>query len=194
MLICGLDTETTGLPNAKLDPTDPRQARVVQLALKLMTTDQRVICQFSTLIKPSGWDEIHPKAYEAHGITREDCDMFGIEADKAFNVFLHYASLSDKFIAHNAPFDLKMMRMESKALKKQMPETPWHCTMEEATPVCKIPPTAAMVRSGRNHFKNANLTEALKVICDKEMVGAHDAMNDVNACMEVFFGLRKRVA
>lgn len=192
MIYCGLDTETTGLPNTSLDAKDPRQARVVQLALKLFTADGRVLSQFSSYIMPSGWDEIHPKAFEAHGITREDCEKFGIEAEKAFYVFKHYASLADMIVAHNADFDCGMMMLEAAALGLEMPGNPWHCTMKEATPICKIPPTEAMIRAGRNHHKSANLGEALRILCGEELDGAHDAMVDVTGAIKVFLALKNR--
>lgn len=189
---CGLDTETTGLPSHNLDANNPKQARVIQLALKLITESGRVICQFSTLIKPSGWDEIHPKAFEAHGITREDCERFGIEAEKAFMVFLYYASLADEFVAHNAPFDKKMMLIESDATGNDFPDTPWFDTMPPATDICKVPPTPAMQRAGRTHYKSANLTEALDIMCGKTLEGAHDAMVDVSACLDLLLEIRKK--
>lgn len=193
-IILGLDTETTGLPNRGIEAKDPKQARVVQLALKLITLQGRVICQFSTLIMPSGWDEIHPKAQETHGISREDCERYGIEAVKAFAVFQHYASLADVIVAHNGDFDETMMLLEADALGMDMPANPWHCTMKEATPICKVPPTPAMMRAGRRHYKNANLTEALKILCGKDLEGAHDAMVDVTGCLDVLLALRQRKA
>ncbi len=192
MIYCGIDTETTGLPNQRLNPKDPKQARVLQVALKLVTEEGRVISQFSTLIKPSGWTDIHPKAFDAHGITKEDCEHFGIDAFRAFTVFKHYADLADTFVAHNADFDRGMMKMEADALGLDMPTKPWHCTMKQATPICKVPPTEAMKRVGRTHFKNANLKEALKILCRKELIGAHDAMNDVNGCLDIFFEMKER--
>lgn len=190
MIYCGLDTETTGLPNQRLDAKHEEQARVVQLALKLVSKEGRVISQFSSLIRPSGWREIHPKAFEAHGITKEDCAKFGIEAEKAFYVFKHYADLADMVVAHNADFDKGMMAIESKALGIEMPKIDWHCTMKQATPICKVPPTDAMVRAGRTHYKNANLTEALKIICGEDLEGAHDAMVDVTGCMKIFLAMQ----
>ena len=191
MIYCGLDTETTGLPNTNISAKDPKQARVVQLALKLITGDGRVLSQFSTLIKPSGWDEIHPKAFETHGITREDCEKYGMPAEAAFGVFCQYAHLADMFVAHNSQFDEGMMMLEADALGFGMPSNPWHCTMKAATPICKIPPTEAMLRAGRKHHKSANVTEALRIICGKELIGAHDAMNDVSACLDIFVELKK---
>lgn len=193
-IILGLDTETTGLPNKNLEATDPRQARVVQLALKLITIEGRVLSQFSTLIKPSGWAEIHPKAFETHGISREDCERFGIKAIEAFSVFQQYSSLSDVIVAHNADFDSVMMMIEADALGIDMPVNPWHCTMKEATPICKVPPTPRMRAAGFGPYKNANLTEALKILCGKDLDGAHDAMVDVTGCLEVLVALRQRKA
>ncbi len=193
-IVLGLDTETTGLPNKGIPANDPKQARVVQLALKLVTLSGRVISQFSTLIEPSGWDEIHPKAFEAHGITREDCERFGMPARDAFDMFWEWAMKADVIVAHDVDFDSVLMMIEADALNTEMPEKPWYCTMKEATKVCKIPPTAAMQRAGRHHHKSANLGEALQILCGKELVGAHDAMVDVTGAIEVLIALRQRKA
>lgn len=194
MIYLGLDTETTGLPNAKLYAKDPNQARVVQLAMKLVNDEQRILAQFCTLIKPSGWLEIHPKAQETHGISREDCELYGVSAHSAFRLYQSWASMADMIVCHNAPFDKKMMGIEADALGADMPSIEWHCTMKDATPLCKIPPTQAMRAAGFGPYKNANLGEAMQIICGKELEGAHDAMCDVNGCLDLFFAIKQRKA
>lgn len=193
-IACVLDTETTGLPNKGLKAKDPKQARVLQLALKLITMQGRVLAQFSTLVKLAPGTEIHPKAFETHGISFEDCERFGMRPETAFAMFCEYAKRADVIVAHNVDFDSVMMELEADALETLYPENPWHCTMKEATPICKIPPTPAMQRAGRHHHKSANLGEALKILCGEDLDGAHDAMVDVSACVKVLVALKQRKA
>lgn len=188
-IILGADTETTGLHQKKLHSRHPDQARVIQLGLKLVNMQGRILAQFSTLIKPSGWSEIHPKAYEAHGITKEDCENFGIDLKAAFAVFKMFAKRANVIVAHNSAFDQPMMEIEADNLDDEMPPLPWHCTMMQAKDICRIPPTANMKKYGFKDYKNPNLTEALKIICNKDLEGAHDAMVDVSGCLDVFLAL-----
>lgn len=193
MIILGLDTETTGFPNARLDARDPKQGRVCQLALKLITTEGRILAQFSSLIRPDGW-EMSEGAQKVHGHSIEDCEAYGVHVMTAWKTFMHMAAMADMIVAHNSEFDLKMMMMEANALEQNMIDTPWHCTMKQATPICKIPPTPKMRAAGFGPYKSANLTEALKIICNKDLEGAHDAMVDVNGCLDLFLALQEKAA
>jgi len=46
-----------------------------------------------------------------------------------------------------------------------------------------------MIAAGRTNFKNPNLGEAYKFFTGKDLEGAHNAMVDVKACIEVYFGI-----
>lgn len=64
------------------------------------------------------------------------------------------------------------------------------CTATLATPLCKLPPTPKMRAAGRNHYKTANLGEAFKHFTGRDLDGAHNAMVDVRACMDVYFAIK----
>ena len=64
------------------------------------------------------------------------------------------------------------------------------CTARMATLICRLPPTAKMKAAGRNHFKTPNLGEAYKRFTGKTLEGAHSAIVDVKACMDVYFAMR----
>lgn len=68
------------------------------------------------------------------------------------------------------------------------------CTARKATPIVKCPPTAKMIAAGRNHYKTANLGEAVQFFTGKPLVNAHSAMADVKGCMDVYFAIRGRRA
>ena len=59
-----------------------------------------------------------------------------------------------------------------------------------STPILKLPPTERMLAAGRTHFKSANLSEAYKHFTGNELVGAHSALADVQACMAVYFAIK----
>ena len=49
-----------------------------------------------------------------------------------------------------------------------------------------------MLAAGRTHHKSANLGEAYRHFTGKELVGAHNAQVDVQACMDVYFAIQDR--
>lgn len=61
-----------------------------------------------------------------------------------------------------------------------------------ATPILKIPPTDRMKAAGFMKFKTANLGEAYRFFTGRELVGAHSALVDVHACMEVYRAIKLR--
>ena len=50
---------------------------------------------------------------------------------------------------------------------------------------CALPPTMAMVRAGRNHYKTPNLTELYTKCFDKKFSNAHSALADCRAVLEI---------
>lgn len=181
MIILGIDTEITRFCTQKLPPRDPKQGRICELALRLCKDDGTVIDNFCTLIKPDGW-EMSPEAEAIHGHSIEDCRERGIEADLVFARFREMMDLADIVVAHNAPFDRRHMEMEARAVGRIMPNILWHCTMKQATQVCK----AAGVTN--------SLANSLRVVCGRELVGAHKAGADLEACLDIYFELKRRKA
>lgn len=198
------DTETTGFKRSG-PLIQPEQGRVCQLAFVLCGEDAEPIMEFSSLIK-LGDIKISDGAFKAHGITAEKCNRFGLDQRSAFGIFHRAASLCTKIVAHVSSFDKGMMEIEQ-AYYNYNPATgadneklllidkPWHCTAAQATDIVKLPPTEAMQRAGRNHFKTPKLEECYHILTGKTLGdNAHDAMFDVRACKDVFFAMRKRAA
>lgn len=195
-LFLGFDTETTGLP--KGDYKAPNNVRVCQLAAKLCDAQGNTVQVLNHIIKPEGWT-IPPEVAKIHGITQERAEKEGVPMLYALSQFVGMLEKGVVLIAHNNKFDLQMLDIEFWNLFKD-PEKMLHrkstqrhiCTMTATKDICKLPPTFRMQKAGFNTYKAPKLIEAYKFVFGTEFDKAHDAMNDVNAMMAMFFELVKR--
>lgn len=204
MLALFYDTETSGLPFFHEPSEDPRQPHIVQLAAALVELETfKVVSSLSLIVRPEGW--VIPEEVSAiHGITTEKALDVGIPESVVLRTFLGLYQRR-KRIGHNEQFDARIIRI---ALKRYSSPTgqisgialdpdvwkaaPSECTMRLSTPIVKLPPTDQMRAAGRHHYKSPNLSEAYKHFTGKDLVGAHDAMTDVNACIEVYFHAKQQ--
>lgn len=170
------DTETTGFPRNGMHARDPSQARVCQIALVMTDNKGNIKNQFSSFIKPDGW-QVSVNATQATGITTEMCADLGIDAATALEVFLDMSEVADHYIAHNMKFDKQMMGIECQAHAHEMPEfKETSCTMLDSKRV----------------FGFGKLEQVYEEITGEVLVNAHDALADTMACKEVYFGLKKK--
>lgn len=189
------DTETTGLPLFNLPSETPEQPHIVQLAACLVDLDKRqTIASMDVIIEPDGW-EIPAEVAAIHGITTEYAAAHGVSESLAVGMFMSLWERSQRRIAHNESFDARILRIA--LMRHEDPETAdrWkaghaECTQLLSTPICKLPPTAKMIAARRNHHKSANLGEAYQHFMGKPLDGAHRAMVDVAACMDVWFAIQ----
>ncbi|MES1993166.1 MAG: 3'-5' exonuclease [Pseudomonadota bacterium] len=191
------DTETTGLPLFKEPSEDPRQPHLVQLAATLVDLDTRkTIASLDVICRPSGWT-IPEEIAVIHGITTERARDVGVSESLAVELFLELWTNCAVRVAHNEPFDARIVRI---ALKRhngkigrdpdQWKAAPAECTQRLATPILKLPPTAKMLAAGFNKHKSANLAEAYKFFTGTDLQDAHSALADVQACMAVYFAIK----
>jgi len=134
-----------------------------------------------SLVRIPEWCQIHPKAFEAHGISREECNKYGISFDILCMVFNEMVLKSDYQIAHNIKFDTLMIEKTANVYF-QHPVVSFKnafCTMEKTTDICKL--------KGKNgSYKWPKLNEAYKHFFNREVENAHDALADCNACFDIF--------
>lgn len=193
------DTETTGLPLFKEPSEHPDQPHIVQLAALLVDLDSRkVINSMDVIICPDGWT-IPAEVAAIHGITTERALDQGVPEGSAIGVFMDMWGQSQIRIAHNEPFDARILRIALMRFTDEATADHWkagkaECTARLATPICKIPPTPKMVAAGFNKFKTANLGEAYRHFTGKELENAHSALADVQGCMEVYFAIKEGAA
>jgi len=189
-MILVYDTETTGLPDFKLPADDPRQPRMIQLAFALYDRPDKLVLEECHLIKPDGWKMPRELADKlGHGLTQERLEREGKpvkEVLEAFNLKRDRATL---LAAYGIRFDQKILRGELRrgGFPDRYAETPEYCVMRAATPLCKMPPTDAMMAAGRCSYKTPKLTEAARIILGVEHVGAHDALADVRMTARLYF-------
>ena len=154
-MILAFDTETTGFPNPNLALDHESQPHIVQLAAELCGDDGRSLAQFCVVI--DNGVEIPEKAAAIHGITTERAAEIGIPADVALEMFIHLYGMADLIVAHNAPFDIKIMEiaMARRAVRRGNSPIailaigkPIFCTMRAATPAVNIPPHRAHAGRG----------------------------------------------
>lgn len=179
------DTETTGFVNRSLGVRDPKQGRACQIAAILTTENGKVLSEFSTIIQPDGWS-ITEGAQNIHGWDDDTCRAHGLESRKAFLMFVRMMRRAGTIVAHNLDFDYKVMDVEAEAHEMLLPESQkQYCTMKNATNLCRIP------KKKGSGYKWPKLEEATRILCGYELDGAHDAMADTRACMDVFFAINK---
>jgi DNA polymerase-3 subunit epsilon len=191
------DTETTGLPLWNEPSEDPRQPHILQLAALLVDLDTRKVHgSIDLTVAPAGW-EIPPEVTAIHGITNEHAAAVGVGEVLAINVFLDLWQRADIRIGHNETFDARIVRIGLHRFEQfLMWRERWkagkaQCTQQLATPILKLPPTEKMRNAGFNKHKSANLREAYKHFYGSDLVGAHSAMADAQACQYVWFAIKQ---
>ena len=156
------DCESTGL-NTTTD-------RIIQLSL-IKTDIQFNILEKKKLLLSNCGVPIHPKAFEAHGISEQDLAgkfEFKQYATKIFE----YLESSDYIAGYNIKgFDIPLLYEEFV-----------RCGI-----IWNPKPIIDCCVIFKNREKR-NLEHALKFYCGKELDGAHDAENDVIATIEVCKG------
>lgn len=191
------DTETTGLPLFKEPSEHPGQPHLVQLGACLVDTDSwKTLASIDVMVKPNGWT-IPAEVAAIHGITTDMAGDLGVSESMALGMLLEMwrASAPRVRVAHNEQFDARIVRIallryEDEPLADAWKSAPAECTQLLATPILKLPPTDKMKRAGFFKHKSANLGEAFKHFTGQDLQGAHNAMVDVQACIQVYRAIK----
>lgn len=193
------DTETTGIPLYSTPSDDPRQPHIVSLAAKLIHLRTREIVEtLDVLVKPDGWT-IPDEVIAIHGITNERAAAEGIPEADAVDRLLALWRRADGKIGHAEAFDRRIVRIalkryRSEELADEWYGSPFNDTCFIATDIMALEATAKMKATGRgNKPKKPKLSEAVLFFTGRPLEGAHNAMNDVNGCIDVFFAIRDGV-
>lgn len=189
-LIMVYDTETTGKFDFKAAWNAPHQPNLLQLGYKVYSRDKKVIWEVGHLVDSTTfptWDGIEPEAQAIHGVDEVSIRLYGSSTDKTMKAFNFWAEKCNLFVAHNDPFDTKIM--ECFAFRAGFNPTlvfngqKKYCTMTTSTQICKIPQP-----SGRGGYKWPKLNEAYPFFMDgAQFKDAHNALADVNACGDIFW-------
>lgn len=184
------DTETTGFPSGKVSNLDPEQSVVVQHAAVLICSKTfREVATLEIIIDNGVF--IKDFLVNIHGVSTDLAKQVGVTPFMAYTMFLALAEKADGriVVAHNAKFDKDMtdIMLDRAGLGTDNVWSEFRqlCTMELAAPWVKCPPTAKQISAGFTGYKNPNLGEALFALTGRVHDGAHNAMNDVRACIDI---------
>lgn len=180
-LINIFDTETTGMPDWNQPSEAGHQPHIVEIASLLCDAAGNVIDRYQAIVRPNGW-EFDPEAVAKHGITYEQAMDEGIPEIEALDGFLALHARAGIRVAHNATFDdriirIAMSRYHSKELADSFKETTEkYCTCNNS-------------RAPVGLKKVPTLGEAYKHFFGQDLVEAHRAMPDAEACARIYFAL-----
>lgn len=173
------DSETTGKADFKALPSAEHQPHLLQLAAVVLDDTLAVRARFSAIVEPDGY-EIPAEASAIHGITTEIAKACGFPLRDILQQFFVFQQRCFTRVAHNLRFDDLIVasafsRIDDEWDRSQMLG---RCTMLEMTEICDIP--------GPYGPKWPKLAEAYKYATSRDLEGAHDAMADVMACVEIY--------
>jgi DNA polymerase-3 subunit epsilon len=179
------DTETTGMVQFRKPPEDASQPDLIQLGMLLVDTeDWKPRARHSLLVQLAEGVRIEQAAFEAHGISEADCARYGVASLVACSLFNQVCMQADIIVAHNLSFDSSIMKTALFRLGNKPHRFDGRqlvCTKEASTDVLKLP--------GNYGYKWPTLAEAYRHYMGLELEGAHDALVDSEACLEVFRAL-----
>lgn len=171
------DTETSGVgPSAHL----------MQVGAVVLDSALNEVGSYSTMVQLPDECEIHPKAFEAHGLTRARVNAEGVNAAVALGALCALArgpgAPAALAIAFNNKFDIAMLEAMSKRYMVPNPlDGLGHlCMMTKMTDICKLP------GKWRGSYKWPKLQEAYMYCFSRPFEGAHDALADVRATAAVW--------
>jgi len=157
------DTETTGLPLPKTAPLE-KQPRIIELGA-LVVDKNGPVASLNQLIDPGV--EITAEITKITGITQEQ-----LKGQISFKDFLpqlkEFFAGADFLIAHNAPFDKRMLELDLE--RCECTDFPWPeqtiCTVQEF----------------RSEFgKRPKLLELYEHVMGEPLMQTHRALDDVKA-------------
>ena len=159
--------------------------RVIQLAFLLTSSCGTPISARQFLIKPDSFS-IPSSATLVHGITTEQALLEGTPLLAALQEFHACLESATTLVAHNLSYDQNVLGAEFLrcGLPNPLPRARGVCTMLSATDFCAIP--------GRHGFKYPSLRELHVKLFNTNLMVAHSALADVQACANCFFELKSR--
>ena len=181
-LILPFDTETTGLPDWKTPSGGENQPHLVQIAAIMVDeVTRKPIQSIDLIIKPDGW--VIPEEVSAiHGITTEMAMDVGVPEIDAMVAFIALWKASDRRVAFNRTFDQRIIRIAAKRYFEEDVVEKW---AEKDDFDC-----AMMMAKKAMGVKSVKLADAYKHFTGKDIIDAHSAMADTDACLAVYWGAK----
>lgn len=193
MLILPLDTETTGIPLWREPSDDPRQPHLVDICALLYGDDGVLIDSFEAMIRPDGW-AIPSDVTAIHGITQEMAMDMGISERDALDGFMALHDLASLRVAHSSSFDDRILRIaiaryRGKEAADAFKTVPSYCTATKSRPILNLPPTEQQATKTSFKTRVPTVAEALLHFTGEELLNAHRARPDAEACARIYFAM-----
>ena len=169
------DLETNGIGKFR-----PPTQTITQIAFIKFNSNGQILDQYSTIV--SGATDVNSDIDEVK-ITLELIQNEGIDPALAYKRFLD--AIDDDMIiyAHNAEFDVNLLKRALLGTDMGFPTNKVICTMREGTDLCKIKKTGPSVRYGG--YKWPSLSElAMHFDVEKDDDNFHDALYDCQITKE----------
>ena len=174
-----IDTETTGLPKTRAKPSSKNihfydECRMLSFAIVEYSNEYEELAAHHFLIYPSDFEV---KCTEIHGITEENAKKNGIIFEDFYTMFIsmvNYAINDCVFIGHNLSFDMNVLKSEFVRHNKSLD------IFDSIKEVCTLKLYKQIF------LKPIKLGILYNNIFNKELEGAHDALNDARAAGEIY--------
>lgn len=182
------DTETSGLPplkkvGSRTEIASPNRylsywdsCRLVEIAWCIYNKEGERIKTFQSIVQPNNFT-ISSESERIHGISMEQALQEGRPIQEILHELINDLKNVDTLVAHNIEFDHKVILSE--LIRNDCPTEDWiykekKCTMKDfLEPFQKWP----------------KLTELYERCFQKKLQQSHRALEDANACAEIFFHL-----
>jgi DNA polymerase III epsilon subunit-like protein len=191
MAVFLVDTETTGLPKYGFPADAPCQPRMCSVSMALLSDEGDELKRYTALVRPESWpldDREFMASFEhaskvAHGLTVERLHDEGVPIAEIYGHWPGFYGEADVVCGFNVWFDHKILRGEWKRLGHPVPfrEKQGICLMKAARPLCGL-------------SKSPKLSEAVRILLDREHGTAHTADGDVDVSIDLYRYLLSRDA
>ena len=174
-----IDTETTGLIDARLPLSDEAQPWPVELAALLTRSDGQLVSGFHAVIQPDGWT-ITPETEKIHGISQAYAMEYGMPLADALGVLQVFVNRADQLLAYNMPFDGCIIEAA--------------CQRRNYISPLNGKQLKCVMRMAMEHFNTGRRSQAdvYRMLFNAPMPDAHSALGDGTACRQIFEALQSQ--
>lgn len=177
------DTETNGIPDWHNPSDAEHQPHIVQIAALMVDAESSEVLQtLDLVVRPDGWD-IPQETVDIHGITKEYAMDVGVSEKVALDAFMQLWNERLR-IGHSQNFDARIVRIALKRYFGDREADRWKEGRRDCTGYLSRP------AFGMKGNRIPKLSQAYQHFLGKPLDGAHSALADAYACMELYFAIR----
>ncbi len=182
------DFETSGVPDFGKPSDAPHQPHIVQAAASLVdASTRRTIASVDLIALPTDWT-IPAEVTAIHGVTTDHAMAVGVPEVAIVGMLYSMWTRASVRIAHSEGFDARIMRIACKRFgfdAEQFKAGEAKCTARLSAPLVREGMRAAGLTPPKS--PNPKLGDAYRHFTGQELIGAHSARADVDACIAVYW-------